>query len=127
MSYTSYNEDHNLFDDDLTCAEWIEGVAKRVSWKTFERQEDMVYMAGEIADRPMTKSGCLEVAREIVEGELSWLVQAMAYGVVDDLYRLSDVDVDEETAQDYNEFMGYDEGDPRAIRPVRRDPKSEVE
>lgn len=119
-----YNDEHNVFEHDLTCAEWIDEVAKGIGWDTFRRQEELVYMAGEVADRPMTKAGCLDVAHDIVLDRLDWLVSLLTYGVVEDLYG-ADVDVDEETADEWNEYMGYDEGDERRIVPARKDPKSE--
>lgn len=122
-----YNEEHNVFEPDLTCADWIDEVARGIGLDTFHRQEELVHMAGEVADRPMTKAGCLDVARDIVLDRLDWLVSLLTYGVVEDLHKAADVDVDEDTAREWNEYMGYDEGDERRMVPARKDPKREGE
>lgn len=88
-------------EDDALLNDWIDHTLARVKWKLFERQEDWLYMYGELGDSrlPKFKSNAREYMVETIHQELGWLVCYMVDRLVTQ-YRLGNIDLDDSTIND---------------------------
>lgn len=102
------------FEDDTLANDWFERVMHNVAYEMFRRQEDWIYMVGELGPdrKPMIKSEQdFMVAFDIAWGNaIGWLKSFAAEELLK-LYAEDDIDFPRGLADEYNEWMGYEPGD----------------
>ena len=102
------------FEDDTLANEWFDRVMNRLAWKMFERQEDWVYMVGELGPgrNPMIKSADKfdEAFCYAWRDAMSWLAEFAANELLR-IYAEDDIDFPRGLADEYNEWMGFEPGD----------------
>ena len=99
-------------EDDTLLNDWIDRTLSRVKWKLFERQNDWLYMAGELGKGrlPKFKSNAKEYFAETIYRELDWLVSYMVDRLVTQ-YRLGNIDLNDSTIDDlYWDLEGLEGG-----------------
>ena len=80
-------------EDDYLLNDFVENLLRRVSWKLFEDQEHVVYMANERSDGvPLLKDDAINVIREKIDNEFSWLRGYMITRILMS-YRLGNIDL----------------------------------
>ena len=63
-----YAEDGDLLND------WVDNTLRHVSWRLFENQHNIVYMANETDNGiPRLKDEAVNIIRDTINAELSWL------------------------------------------------------
>ena len=102
------------FEDDTLANEWFDRVMNRLAWKMFERQEDWVYMVGELGPgrNPMIKSSDKfdEAFGYAWRDTMSWLAEFAANELLR-IYAEDDIDFPHDLADDYNDCMGFEPDD----------------
>lgn len=105
----NWNEKFNWFDEEELAADWYNHLCQRLSWKFFEKQEDMLYMAGETDnDLPKFKEGAIDKMRETIYAELGWMVWGIIDGFIRSFRIDSNVELSEEMVDWLIEEMGAD-------------------
>lgn len=105
-----YNNKFNFFDDDLLAKEWFNRFCARLSWKFFENQEEMLYMANETESGiPKLKEGALEAMARIFNEEIGFMRYCVILGFIESYRVDSNVDLSEEAIWMLKEEMGEEE------------------
>ena len=87
---TPYAENDDLMND------WVESILRRVSWKLFEHQHDIVKMAYETENGiPVLKDEAIEIIDQVITSELGWLRSYMI-GRILVSYAKENIDLGEE-------------------------------
>lgn len=87
MKFNDFAEFYNIVDNDTLLKDYVGQVVRRASWELFERQNDIVYMAGEKGKYPELKDGARVVVREEVVSAMSWLICDIVDCMMDQYYR----------------------------------------
>lgn len=105
-----YNALFNYFDEDELAADWFNRICARVSWKAFEDQGSMVYMAGELGKGalPKFKEGAIEHLQNTIVNELGWMIGCMTTGFIQHFRIASNVNLSEEMEEWLIDEMGAD-------------------
>ncbi|HAU85742.1 MAG TPA: hypothetical protein DCW90_09630 [Lachnospiraceae bacterium] len=116
MTVHDYNKDFNWFEEDTLAKDWFNQICSRVSWDIFNKQEDIVYMAGELGKgrKPMLKDDAYEKLSYMVDNRLALMKDVIVCGFIKSLYD-SDIDMSEDMAADMNDWYGYEPGDEDAF------------
>lgn len=103
-----FNSRHNIVSEDETLAEWVNEIARHVSYEIFQNQSKVIYMAGErgTGRKPMTKACAVDSIGCVVDDCMAVVRDCIVYGVIEDLHKRADVDLDMRTAIEYNEWNG---------------------
>lgn len=65
-------------EDDSLLNKFVEDALRRISWRLFENQEDVVYMANETDNGiPKMREGAIDYIHMVARNELGWLVNYM--------------------------------------------------
>lgn len=65
-------------EDDFLLNKFVEDALRRISWKLFENQENVVYMANETDNGiPKMREGAIDYIHTVARNELGWLVNYM--------------------------------------------------
>lgn len=65
-------------EDDSRLNDFVENILHRVSWKLFENQEDIVYMANETDNGlPKLREDAIPYIQRAIEREFDWLIGYM--------------------------------------------------
>lgn len=112
----SFNKEHSIADEDLTLADWIDEIARHVSFDVFSNQERVVYMVGERGEGrlPMTKPDAIREIGTFVDDHMAVVRDSIVYGIVKDLHEKGNIDLDADTAYEYNMWYGLD-GDEEVV------------
>ena len=88
-------------EDDTLLNDWIKDIIRSIQWRLFENQEQWLYMVGEAPDTtlPKFRDNAREYMRRVAYGELGYLVDYIIDYLVTK-YRLSNIELDEETVED---------------------------
>lgn len=81
-------------EDDFTLNEFVDDLIRRLSWKMFERQEEICYMINE-KNPPMLKDNVIEFMRNVLNTEFGWVRNYIICRMLIS-YRLSNVDLGDE-------------------------------
>lgn len=80
-------------EDDYLLNTFIDETMRRVSWKLFEHQNDILYMANETETGiPVLKDNALETMRDYISGEFSWIRSYIITHLLMS-YRLGNIDL----------------------------------
>ena len=93
-------------EDDLLLNKFIEDILHRVSWKLFENQENVVYMAYETDSAiPKMREGAIDYIREVLRQELSgWMLPYMLNRILIS-YLKSNIEPSEDVKYHFNEDL----------------------
>lgn len=107
-----FNKEHNISEEDFTLAEWVNDIARHVSFDVFSNQENVVYMANErgAGRNPMTKPDAVKMVGMFVDDHMAVVRDSIVFGIIKDLHEKGDIDLDADTAYEYNMWYGL-EGD----------------
>lgn len=107
-----FNKEHNISEEDFTLAEWVNDIARHVSFDVFSNQEGVVYMANErgAGRKPMTKPDAVKMVGMFVDDHMAVVRDSIVFGIIKDLHEKGDIDLDADTAYEYNMWYGL-EGD----------------
>ena len=105
-----WNEKFNYFDDELLAKDWFNRLCDRLSWKFFENQEDVLYMAGELGEGalPKFKEGAIEKMQDVIVRELGWMIGCITTGFIESFRIDSNVDLSEEMEEWLIDEMGME-------------------
>lgn len=110
-----YADEGDLLND------WVNHILKRVSWKLFEHQENMVYMANERPDGvPLLKDGAIDYINSCIDDEFHWLRHYIISHILMS-YRLGHIDLGEEGEWYLRDDLGdeaYAEWESRARKAI---------
>ena len=86
-------------EDDFSLNEFTEDALRRVSWKLFENQKDIVYMANETDNGiPKMREGAINYLYRAINNELGWLINYMVDRILVS-YMKGNIDPSEEVKQ----------------------------
>ena len=107
---TTWNEKFNYFDDEELAADWFNELCERLSWKFFENQEDILYMANELGpgSLPKFKEGAIEKMQATIVRELGWMIGCITTGFIESFRIDSNIDLSEEMEDWLIDEMGMD-------------------
>ena len=105
-----WNEKFNYFDKDTPAAEWFNHLCDRLSWKFFENQKDVLYMANELGPGalPKFKEGAIEKMRDIIVQEFDWIISCIIDGFIKSFRIDSNVNLSEEMENWLIDEMGVE-------------------
>lgn len=107
-------EFEKYFEDNTLANNWFNEVMNRIAYEMFRRQEDWIYMVGELGPdrKPMIKSEQdFMVAFDISWGNaIGWLKSFAAEELLK-MYAEDDIDFPRDLADEYNNEMGFELGD----------------
>lgn len=106
-----YNALDNMFDDDYLAKDWYNYLMHEVSYEVFNRQEEIVYMSGELGKGrlPKIKDEAPEVIRNIIASKMAFFTESMTANILKSLIE-SNIDCSTELATELNEWYGSKEG-----------------
>lgn len=111
-------------EDDYLLNTFVDETMRRVSWKLFEHQEDVLYMANETETGiPLLKDNAIEDMRDCVNEEFSWIRSYIITHLLMS-YRLGNIDLGEEGDWWLREELGekeYLEWESRARKAIYQD------
>lgn len=111
-------------EDDYLLNTFVEETMRRVSWKLFEHQEYVLYMANETETGiPLLKDNAVENMRDCVNEEFGWIRSYIITHLLMS-YRLGNIDLGEEGEWWLREELGeeeYLEWESRARRAIYQD------
>ena len=104
-----YNADFvKYFEDDTLAAEWVNRVVHNIAWRMFNRQQEWIYMSGELeSGKPCIADNYFNVIREEVNRELALLKDSIVFGLLE-AYISEDIDVTVDVAEILNDWNGVD-------------------
>lgn len=92
-------------EDDFLLNQFIEDALHRVSWKLFDNQENVVYMANETDNGiPKMREDAIDYIRTVARNELGWLVNYMVNRILVS-YMKGNIDPSEEVKWWFNEDL----------------------
>lgn len=97
-------------EDDALLNSWVEAQLSQIKVNLFRKQTDWLYLNGELGEGCVPKFRLCgrDYIREACYRNLGWLVDYMVNRLVAE-YRLSNIDLDEETILDLQWEMGKEE------------------
>lgn len=96
-------------EDDYLLNTFVEETMRRVSWKLFEHQEDILYMASETESGiPLLKDNVIEEMRDCINGAFGWIRGYMITHLLMS-YRLGNIDLGPEGEWWLREELGEEE------------------
>ena len=96
-------------DDDYLLNTFVEETMRRVSWKLFEHQGDVLHMANETETGiPLLKDNAIEDMRNYINGEFSWIRSYIITHLLMS-YRLGNIDLGPEGEWWLREELGEEE------------------
>ena len=100
------------FEENEKANDWAKSIMRGARWDLFRHQEEWVYMAGERGKRrnPMTRYNAYDYIRQTINEEMRELTHYLTMELLRE-YHNDDIDFDCETAQDYNNYFEFSEGD----------------
>ena len=105
---TTWNDEFYYFDDDELAADWFNDLCRRLNWKFFEHQEEMLYMANETENGiPRFKEGAIEKMKQVFNAELSWMRWCVIEGFIKS-YRRQNIDLSDEMIDFLIDEMGME-------------------
>ena len=109
-----FNKEFNWCDEDVTLADWYNCMVSRVAWRLFDEQGEWLYLFGELekGSKPRIKSQrAFEVAFDKAWAENINVMRATTFYGLLKMYADGDVEVPETLAWDYNDYMGFEDGE----------------
>lgn len=94
-------------ENDALLNDYVDEIRRRVSWRLFERQEDICFMVSE-RNPPMLKDGAVDIIEAECHKELNWLVDYIVNRMLIS-YRLSNIDLGEEGEDELRWNLGDEE------------------
>lgn len=108
MTWEKYFEDTDLAND------WFDEQMNRIAWEMFRRQENWIYMSGELGRgrNPMIKGEDeFNLAFNYAWADVIGWLKGFAYDELLRLYVEDDIDLPRYMADEYNDWMGFEPGD----------------
>lgn len=105
----TWNDTFNWCDSEEKLSDFFDDICRHVQWKLFENQDKWIYMVNELGKGRNPKIKSLKEFEDVFNDAFneytSMMRSTMFYGFLQ-MYADDDIDIDEETAHELNDWLG---------------------
>lgn len=101
-----FNDYINIFDKDITCADFTNQVFQECLSDAAERQDDWLHMAGTLEERPVIKDSAQDVLGQVFDDDIAWVRECFVFGMLYYYRDKCDMGIEGDVAHELSQWLG---------------------